>query len=412
MLTRRHLLSASAALGAGLALPRTAHAAAARDRRFVFVLAQGGWDPTAVFAPLFDDAMVDMDPDAQRGTAGNLVYTDSEARPSVRRFFDAWHARTTILNGVLVSSVAHPACVQLTLTGRISGYADWASVLANDRADDFSLPSVVLSGASYPGTYSGAVARTGSQAQLAGLLSGELASDRPVSVPSAAIQALESSWLGERATRAVATARAGSDAAMYGAWQAANARAEALKALDVAIDWETGGDLVAECQLAARLLGVGLSRCVSITTGDFDSHAMNHVYQQLNFEALFTGLTALMDALSGTEGTSGGTLADETVVVVLSEMGRTPRLNLDDGKDHWPYTSALLIGAGLEGDRVVGGFDDLFYGQRLDPDTCEVDASRGIDVGTATLGATLLALGDVDPAAHLPTEEPLQGLLA
>ena len=40
---------------------------------------------------------------------------------------------------------------------------------------------------------------------------------------------------------------------------------------------------------------------------------------------------------------------DETTFVVMSEMGRTPALNGNEGKDHWPYTSALVMGPGLQG---------------------------------------------------------------
>ena len=39
---------------------------------------------------------------------------------------------------------------------------------------------------------------------------------------------------------------------------------------------------------------------------------------------------------------------DELTVVVLSEMTRTPKFNVSGGKDPWPYTSALLLGHGLQ----------------------------------------------------------------
>ncbi|MBY0526321.1 MAG: DUF1501 domain-containing protein [Gemmataceae bacterium] len=49
---------------------------------------------------------------------------------------------------------------------------------------------------------------------------------------------------------------------------------------------------------------------------------------------------------------------DETLVVVMSEMGRTPRIVAQGGRDHWTYCySALLMGAGIKGGTVCGASD-------------------------------------------------------
>ncbi|MCA9493226.1 MAG: hypothetical protein KC621_25015, partial [Myxococcales bacterium] len=54
MLTRRQALLGGAALGASLFAPRPARAEVApEDRKFLFVLANGGWDVSRVFAPVF-----------------------------------------------------------------------------------------------------------------------------------------------------------------------------------------------------------------------------------------------------------------------------------------------------------------------------------------------------------------------
>jgi len=62
-----------------------------------------------------------------------------------------------------------------------------------------------------------------------------------------------------------------------------------------------------------------------------------------------------LEALPAPEG---GSLLDQTTVLVMSEMGRTPIHNAAIGKDHWPVTSAMLVGAGVAGGRVVGATDD------------------------------------------------------
>ena len=85
---------------------------------------------------------------------------------------------------------------------------------------------------------------------------------------------------------------------------------------------------------------------------------------------------------------------DETVVVVLSEMGRTPHLNAGRGKDHWSHTSVMLCGGGVSGGRVIGGYSDVYTGQPVDPATGAVTDS-GIQLSPETLGASLLHLGGV-----------------
>lgn len=52
-------------------------------------------------------------------------------------------------------------------------------------------------------------------------------------------------------------------------------------------------------------------------------------------------------------------LLDDTLVVTMGEMGRTPRINPDGGRDHWTHCySVLLAGAGLRGGMVFGASDD------------------------------------------------------
>jgi len=81
---------------------------------------------------------------------------------------------------------------------------------------------------------------------------------------------------------------------------------------------------------------------------------------------------------------------------VLSEMGRHPQINDSGGRDHWTYTSAMLLGAGVRGGQVIGELDEDFQGRPVDLVTGEArDDGTGLVPGH--LGATLLALGGVDP---------------
>jgi arylsulfatase A-like enzyme len=51
-------------------------------------------------------------------------------------------------------------------------------------------------------------------------------------------------------------------------------------------------------------------------------------------------------------------LLDETLVIVMGEFGRSPRVNKQGGRDHWPHVqSVLLAGAGIRGGSVYGSSD-------------------------------------------------------
>ena len=82
--------SASLLGGAGLAgSVRSAQAAApsAADTAFIFVFAQGGWDPTRALATPFGQRAVSMEAASELATAGGVSYVDHPDRPSVRAFF-------------------------------------------------------------------------------------------------------------------------------------------------------------------------------------------------------------------------------------------------------------------------------------------------------------------------------------
>lgn len=67
-----------------------------------------------------------------------------------------------------------------------------------------------------------------------------------------------------------------------------------------------------------------------------------------------TAMSALIDDLQA----SG--LWDQTLIVSTGEMGRTPRINDNGGRDHWPHAwSGILAGGGLNGGQVIGETDEV-----------------------------------------------------
>ncbi len=105
--------------------------------------------------------------------------------------------------------------------------------------------------------------------------------------------------------------------------------------------------------LARRLVQAGV-RCVSVSFSDFDTHSKNFPRMRHLMPIVDHALVALLKDLERTG------LNHEVVVVVWGEFGRTPKINQDGGRDHWPEVGpALLFGAGIRGGQVVGSTDRL-----------------------------------------------------
>ena len=118
-----------------------------------------------------------------------------------------------------------------------------------------------------------------------------------------------------------------------------------------------------------------------------------------------------MEDLQTRTSHTGNPLAEEVTIIVFSEMGREPRLNGWEGRDHWTFTSAMLMGSGIRGGQVLGGLDAYGQGRRIDLAGGGF-SDNGAIVMPEHLGATLLAMGDVDPAEFLDEPTMIQALLS
>jgi len=136
--------------------------------------------------------------------------------------------------------------------------------------------------------------------------------------------------------------------------------------------------------MARRLVEAGV-RCVTLGFNRWDWHARNFPQAREVFPQLDNGLTALVQDLHD----SG--LDKDVSVVVWGEFGRTPQLNKNGGRDHWPRVScAALACGGMKHGQVIGSTDRL-GGEAVDRpvDFQEVFATlyhaAGIDTHTATM---------------------------
>ena len=92
-------------------------------------------------------------------------------------------------------------------------------------------------------------------------------------------------------------------------------------------------------------------------------------------------------------------LLESTLVFCLGEFGRTPKINKDAGRDHWPHAMSILAaGAGIPGGQVVGATDVKGY-----------YASDNVHP-PEDFAASLYTKMGIDPTEHLhtPTGRPIQ----
>jgi hypothetical protein len=115
-----------------------------------------------------------------------------------------------------------------------------------------------------------------------------------------------------------------------------------------------GAPTVNEHLLVARRLVEAGARCVTLSFGRWDSHGKNFDLVRDHGAKLDQCLTALVEDLD-VRG-----MLDDVTVIAWGEFGRTPRINKDAGRDHWPQVScAILAGGGLKTGQAIGSTDRL-----------------------------------------------------
>jgi len=140
--------------------------------------------------------------------------------------------------------------------------------------------------------------------------------------------------------------------------------------------------------LAKQLVETGV-RFVQVNRGGFDTHTANFPAMRAHGEVMDPALASLIEDLAE----SG--LLQKTLIVMLSEFGRTPDVNEDAGRDHWSEVfSCFVAGGGISGGKVIGSSDADGYSPKDNP------------VKVADLHATFCRSLGIDPNKEVMT--PLQ----
>ena len=384
------LLAAATGAVSGFHLPFAA-AADYDGKLFVFVQADGGWDPTSFCDPKTNtpgERIINHWAEAgDTRQAGNLFYADFGNNGE---FFEKYYDRMLVINGVDAQTNSHSAGIVHNWSGRVSeGYPSMTALLAAHHAPGLSLSYLSFGGFSH----------TASLATYTRLDGADLI--RNIATPEVTRWDHSRSYLNQadwetlRAFREANIARlaaaphllprAARNRRLYAAALLPEAT-EGLKAyaallppddeLEQREESETLIGMRSELRLQAQLAILAFKAKVAVSAdlrlGGFDTHA-NHDPEQ---NWLLANLTNSVDFLWELAEIHG--VADRLVVVMGSDFGRTNHYNADEGKDHWPIGSFVVMEKNQPWtNRVVGETDALHFAHKIHPATLQRDDANG-----------------------------------
>jgi len=157
--------------------------------------------------------------------------------------------------------------------------------------------------------------------------------------------------------------------------------------------------------MARRLVEAGV-RLVTVTYGGWDMHEQITNSFRNTMPSLDVALSTLLDDLSQRG------LLGETMVLVSSEFGRTPKINQTAGRDHWPKVfSTLVAGGGIKGGTIYGSSDATASEPEDNPVSPEDLATTMYHLLGIVADKELMAPGD-RPVEIVDGGKVIQGLLA
>jgi uncharacterized protein (DUF1501 family) len=426
IMNRRNFLKSAAAAGLSIGLPfglgmQKAKAAAYDGPCFLFVHAQGGWDPRFLFDPTLQPTQ-------------NRLYTTIEKRSgipyapipvdvarvglqaglgietqlrSAEAFLATHSERLLVINGLDSATNNHESGERSMSTGLMAdGHPALAGLIAAEYGG--AMPMAFLSGGGFDMTLGLApVSRIAELDKLA-----RFGRSNEVTPGQAGSERYHSDETLERIAKAQ---RARSENVLE-AQRLPRLRAsmEALRAAR-----ETSGELGSlllqdslvtlpaglsdlqqmerQAQLVLTAFAAGLSVCAKISLGGFDTHSDHDRMQPLQLWKLLGGLDFIV------QNAEQQGLTDRLVIVVTSDFARGPEYNAvgpAGGKDHWPVTSALLMGPGIRGGRVLGATDDGQFARRINPITLDRDGD-GVVLTPGHIHHELRRLAGIEASAAI-----------
>jgi hypothetical protein len=394
MLKRRSFLQSVALASGAAALARPAsliHAAPAEylGRLLVVMQLDGGWDVTSLCDPKVNTPgerdINNWANQADIQTAGRINYAPFASN---QRLFESHFAKMLVVNGVDAQTNSHTTGVLHNWSGRnaaglpsltalfaaanapdmplayvnYGGFADTASLLRYSRLDDYRALTELLNPITVPWDASRNIASAASisrvQRYQQAAVERKLAKDTLTPRQRENLEA----YLSARSTR--------------------DTLRNLLQILPPEENIQSDGilpgtnfytSLMRQIQLTLLTFKSGVGLASDLMLSGFDTHNLH----DSQHTALYNHVAEAIDYFWNYAGELG--ISDRITLVIGSDFGRTPNYNAQQGKDHWPIGSYIVMEEQpIWGNRVVGVTDELHNVLKIDPVTLQRDDANGI----------------------------------
>ncbi len=423
---RRDFLKLCGSAGLGLAAPvglpawgAQAEPAPYEGPFYVVFNASGGWDTTYLMDPKGVGGINVLYREGDILTEGAHRYAPTAAHAnnvgmSNEEFFKKYGKELLVLNGLDYSVNNHDPCARYMATGKLDSlaYPTFPAMVAACKGMQYPLAFLTF------GNYSS----TGNlvpMARIPYLQSLNLISNADA-VSGVAQHPYHDRFVTDRIERALkdqAEERAGecrlprverAQSMLY----AAQLNSKALQRVTPWVPKSSPKErLSQQADIALASFKAGVCVSANLTIGQFDSHNNNDADQMKLIPEFLAGIDYLLRRAEELK------IREQMVVVIQSEMGRTPTYNNGKGKDHWSIGSIMFLGRGIKGGRVIGATDEKQFLVPIDPKTLATDKEKGIRVRPEHLHHALREFAGIEAHAFgkqfplgVAEGERLQGL--
>lgn len=386
---RRDFLKLCGLAGLGLAVPfrsREARAAEKKDEPYggpyyVVFNASGGWDTTYLMDPKGVNGINRLYKEGDILTKGAHKYApnkkDAKGGMCNEDFYSEFGNELLTFNGLDYSVNNHSPGARYMATGKLDSlaYPTFAALVAACRGPDCPLAFLTFGNYSATGNLV-AMSRVPylpslKKIALADAVEGN---ERSPYHDKFALDRIEEA-LKEQNTASGAAPRLPRAERAENMLYAAQVNSKALQRVTQYIPATAPkGRLEQQVEIALASFKAGVCVSANLTIGQFDSHANNDPDQMKLIPEFLAGIAHLIRRAGELK------IREQLVVVVQSEMGRTPDYNAGNGKDHWSIGSVMFLGRGIKGNRVIGATDLKQFAVPLDTKTLRLDKEKGVRV--------------------------------
>lgn len=428
---RRNFLKLCGAAGLGFAAPVGLSSITRADTAktelpeydgpyYVVFNASGGWDTTYLMDPKGVNEMNRLYKEGDIITQGNHRLSPNAAHiergMSNEDFFKKYGDELLVLNGLDYSVNNHSPCSRYMATGKLDSlaYPTFAALVAACNGPEVPLAFLTFGNYSSTGNLV-PMARVPYLNSLSRLANAD-------GINGNARNPYHDDFVSDRIERAlaaqlkarIATVRLPRVKRTQSMLYAAQLNSKALERVTPYIPKSPAkGNLSNQSNIALASFKAGVCVSANLNIGTFDSHKDNDVDQMNRIPTMLAGIDYLLTRAEELQ------IRDKLVIIMQSEMGRTPNYNKNNGKDHWSIGSVMFMGRGIKGNRVIGATDEKQFLIPINPKSLATDTENGIRVRPEHIHAALRKFAGIDKHAFskrfplkVLDEEFLQGFLS